>query len=259
MRENPSTVRNVLIQNECFYRYPFLKDVQLSQQVLHRIFPFSRGIFEDYVANFWCCLNVVVKLKRLLEPIALARACLALTALFSLPSSLHLYFKPSNRNLLLSLINVSLAFFLFSYHVHEKSILLPALPVSLIAPYRPLTAFWFLGIAHFSMLPLYTKDDLILPAFAALALYMLLAHSTIANWDDVRSRNPWIKLLAPISAVGCAVLSVLSLTCPPPPALPYLWTLLVSGWSFLHFAGFLAYFLHVQFVAGAETLKVKVQ
>lgn len=34
-----------------------------SLQVLHRIFPVARGVFEDKVANVWCVLNVVVNLK----------------------------------------------------------------------------------------------------------------------------------------------------------------------------------------------------
>lgn len=32
---------------------PFLFSLKSVQQVLHRIFPFQRGLFEDYVANFW--------------------------------------------------------------------------------------------------------------------------------------------------------------------------------------------------------------
>ena len=98
-----------------------------------------------------------------MEPTAIARYCLLLTALFSFPCGLHLYFKNSSRNLHISLINVSLAFFLFSYHVLEKSILLVTLPASIASPYFSFTAFWFLSISHFSMLPQYAKDDLIIP------------------------------------------------------------------------------------------------
>ncbi|KAK4003576.1 hypothetical protein OUZ56_005333 [Daphnia magna] len=54
--------------------YPFLQIHDgLLQQVIVRIFiPFQRGIFEDYVANFWCTLNVVIKIKRLLNPTSIA-------------------------------------------------------------------------------------------------------------------------------------------------------------------------------------------
>jgi hypothetical protein len=32
--------------------------------VVSRIFPIQRGLFEDKVANFWCCLDLFVKLRR---------------------------------------------------------------------------------------------------------------------------------------------------------------------------------------------------
>ncbi len=237
--------------------YPFLQFHDgLLQQVLSRVFPFDRGLFEDYVANFWCSLNVLVKIKRLMEPTSLARCCLLLTAIFSFPCGIHLYLKNSLRNLHLCLINVSLAFFLFSYHVHEKSILLVTLPVSLVSPYFPWTAFWFLAISHFSMLPLYAKDQLILPAVAVLALYCLLANSSL-KFEIPPSTG--VKFLAGGSAIGSVISILLFLTCPTPAAYPYLWTLLISVWSFAHFAGFFAFFLWVQFWAGPQSLKLKLQ
>lgn len=36
---------------------------QEIKQVLHRLFPIARGVFEDKVANFWCIVNVVHKIK----------------------------------------------------------------------------------------------------------------------------------------------------------------------------------------------------
>lgn len=237
--------------------YPFLQlHDGLLWQVLSRVFPFNRGLFEDYVANFWCTLNVVVKIKRLMEPASVARLCLVLTALFSFPCGIHLYLKKSVANLHLCLINVSLAFFLFSYHVHEKSILLVTLPVSLASPYFPLAAFWFLSMAHISMLPLYVKDGLILPAIAVLALYCLLANSSL-KLEMPRSKS--FRLLSTSSAVGSVLVAILFLTCPNPTAYPYLWTLLVSVWSFAHFGAFFVYFLWLQFVAGSRSMKLKLQ
>lgn len=32
-------------------------------QVVHRVFPLARGVFEDKVSNFWCVLNIVMKIK----------------------------------------------------------------------------------------------------------------------------------------------------------------------------------------------------
>lgn len=36
----------------------------LFTAVVHRIFPFARGLFEDKVANVWCVADLVLKIKR---------------------------------------------------------------------------------------------------------------------------------------------------------------------------------------------------
>lgn len=48
-------------------------------QVAVRLFPFSRGLFEDKVANLWFCLDVVFKLRRRLPVPILAKLALATT------------------------------------------------------------------------------------------------------------------------------------------------------------------------------------
>ena len=224
--------------------YPFLSSASDFQQVVRRVLPFDRGIFEDYVANFWCSLNVVVKVRNLFEPQILTKICLSLTALAAFPSGIHLYLKPKFTTLLISLINVSMAFFLFSFHVHEKSILLAALPVSLFSPYRPLACIWFLIISHFSMLPLYIKDDVVIPSIALLVLYVILAYNCL-KFDF--NRFKWLKLALAVSVIGSILLAVLALTCRPPAPYPYLWTLLISVFSFGHFSAFFLYFLWLQF------------
>lgn len=47
--------------------------------MLLRLFPFSRGLFEDKVANIWFCLDVVFKLRRRLSVPHLAKLALATT------------------------------------------------------------------------------------------------------------------------------------------------------------------------------------
>lgn len=42
---------------------PWLRSTAHLKQVIHRIFPVARGVFEDKVANIWCVLNIFVKLK----------------------------------------------------------------------------------------------------------------------------------------------------------------------------------------------------
>ena len=121
---------------------PFLKHGAFLQS-LHRIFPFARGLFEDKVANFWCTLNIVVKLRTIFSTTALTRIALLATIIAILPSMAIMFYVTSNSPpskkappavalLLHAMLATSLAFFLFSFQVHEKSILLPLLPATLL-------------------------------------------------------------------------------------------------------------------------------
>lgn len=42
---------------------PWLGTLSAALQVLHRVFPVARGVFEDKVANVWCVINVAFPLK----------------------------------------------------------------------------------------------------------------------------------------------------------------------------------------------------
>jgi len=42
---------------------PWLSSLESFLQVVHRIFPIYRGIFEDKVSNVWCVVNVFMKIK----------------------------------------------------------------------------------------------------------------------------------------------------------------------------------------------------
>lgn len=42
---------------------PYLEDFNTILQVVRRIFPLNRGIYEDKVSNFWYCLSVFIKVK----------------------------------------------------------------------------------------------------------------------------------------------------------------------------------------------------
>jgi alpha-1,3-glucosyltransferase len=107
---------------------------------------------------------VVVKLRHLASVPTLAKLSLLLTLIAILPSmAITLYLShsassPSNAQnrrraaptaslLNLSLFSCSMAFFLFSFQVHEKSILLPLLPLTLImADKEPPASDWAWGM-----------------------------------------------------------------------------------------------------------------
>lgn len=152
---------------------PFLFNLENLIQVLHRQFPVARGVFEDKVSNVWCALNVVFKFKTRLDNYQMMRLCLFSTLSAILPSSVDLFLRPNLKKFVLALINSSLAFFLFSYQVHEKSILLVAIPVLLYFPYAPFTCFWFLVMSVFSMTPLLVKDRLVIATVALVTFYVV--------------------------------------------------------------------------------------
>uniref|UniRef100_A0A8C1WL10 Alpha-1,3-glucosyltransferase n=1 Tax=Cyprinus carpio TaxID=7962 RepID=A0A8C1WL10_CYPCA len=220
---------------------PFLSDPKQPLQVLHRLFPVGRGLFE------------VIHIMYMQHHKALMANSFsfALTLLFVLPSSLKLLSKPTLWQFKLALVNTSLAFFLFSFQVHEKSILLVALLVFFV--FR-------------SMLPLLLKDGLLLPyvvtslAFLFLSLYLLsaLERSTeeelrlglyrklTQRWLPKLNLSRIIKWKFWFSLAAMAALSFTSVWLKPPAKLPDLFPVLVSVLSFLHFLGFIIYFNQVQ-------------
>lgn len=42
---------------------PWLRSVVHFKQLVHRLFPVARGVFEDKVSNVWCIVNIFYKLK----------------------------------------------------------------------------------------------------------------------------------------------------------------------------------------------------
>ena len=68
--------------------------------------------------------------------------------------------------------NSAWAFFLFSFQVHEKSVLLPLLPVTMLALQAPELAAWLPPLACFSMWPLLIKDGLGVAYFGVVAVFL---------------------------------------------------------------------------------------
>lgn len=150
--------------------------IQLAQAI-HRIFPFARGLFEDKVANIWCAIHSsgLYKLDRT-DPATMGRYALALTGVCILPGCLFTFLRPRKTIILWSLATCSWGFFLASYQVHEKNVLLPLLPMTLLlADKQGLSTSiraW-VGYANllgaWTMFPLLERDDLRIP-YAVLTL-----------------------------------------------------------------------------------------
>lgn len=251
---------------------PWIGSIGALKQVVHRVFPVARGVFEDKVSNVWCIVNVFIKLRNYPNSF-MAIVCLVCTLLTVIPSGVHLLFRTSKRNFLLALLNSSLGFFLFSFQVHEKSILLATLPALLLFQLYPLECFWLLQISTFSMIPLLHKDGLLLP-YLALTLFTLtllkLSISALNNFkpvgkictidlftigtflqSDGSAKSHRINRALVSSFYGSLVgqlLLLFAFVCVDPPAqLPFLWPLLISAYSCGHFVLFFIYFNYRQF------------
>jgi alpha-1,3-glucosyltransferase len=109
---------------------PFLLSggVSTFNDILFRIFPIRRGIFESKVATFWCLLNhcgiKYFKVNSWERPLQLKMTTIA-TLIACVPSLSLLYLKSSRKNFLFAQLSVCLAFFMLSMQVHEKQILSP--------------------------------------------------------------------------------------------------------------------------------------
>lgn len=173
------------------------------QQAALRVFPFGRGMWEDKVANVWCTLNTVVKLKVLFTPEELQRiSLLATLAGISVPM-LVVFFNPKKHLLPWAFAASGWAFYLFSFQVHEKSVLIPLMPSTLLIAgvtnrsdenQRVLPiVFWINNVAMFSMWPLLAREGLALQYFGM----TLCWNWVVGNFNMLSSRNGAVSNVLP--------------------------------------------------------------
>ncbi len=195
----------------------------------------------------------------------MARICLICTATAITPSSISLLLRPRKRQFLYALINSSFAFFLFSFQVHEKSILLVTLPIALIFPLDSFMSIWCLQIATFSMLPLLAKDGLTSAFIGLSGAFFMLIKLSVDNMKSEKHQNMnfmsilwnlnkqgkrsegklsenFIIFCYILSTLGQVLLTVAYFLVQPPAKLPFLHPLLVSAYSCCHFLFFFLYF-----------------
>ncbi|KAF8251450.1 ALG6, ALG8 glycosyltransferase [Wilcoxina mikolae CBS 423.85] len=149
------------------------------QQCLFRVFPFARGLWEDKVANFWCATNVALKFRETFAPATLQLASLWATLAGILPPCVLLFLNPEKRLLPLGLSACAWSFFLFSFQVHEKSVLLPLLPATLLlggslSQDTMSWVVWMNNIGMFSLWPLLRRDGLVLQYIVMSVFYAWL-------------------------------------------------------------------------------------
>ncbi|KAG5635041.1 hypothetical protein H0H81_012625 [Sphagnurus paluster] len=127
-----------------------------------------------------------------------------------------------------ALLNSALAFFLFSFQVHEKTILLPLLPITLLLSAAQVdSAVYAWGVlvnnvAVFSMWPLLKRDGLGAQYIAMLVIWnRLVGH----NPFRVPSKS-FIQVLSTAVYSAAALLHVLELVVSPPARYPDIYAVL---------------------------------
>jgi alpha-1,3-glucosyltransferase len=170
-----------------------------TAQIIHRCFPFARGVFEDKVANFWCSLNTFYKLRNLEGIVDLARISLYFTLISVLAPLLIIGAIPRKSLLPYALASSAWGFFLFSFQVHEKSVLLPLLPMTLLLgskdglskEYRAWIG-WANLLGAWTMYPLLKRDELRTPyvVVSLLWAYLLgLPPTSVSTYYDPKNEN----------------------------------------------------------------------
>ena len=237
--------------------------------IVTRLFPFHRGIFEDKVANLWYAFSVVFDYRYVLPVETIIKLALALTLLFISPVAIDLLRKPlSMERGLLALTNSALAFFLASYQVHEKSLLLALIPAALLSKDEPMIIAWFQILGAFSMYPLLLRDGLTIPYMATIVLYIIVANICY-NWStdslvgitvtaatSKRRKLPggqsllWLhvkKCVVTLSGLGMVVLHVGYAFMIPPSNLPDLFPALFALYSSCNLVFLYTYFVMWQY------------
>ncbi|TYH55563.1 hypothetical protein ES332_D09G243500v1 [Gossypium tomentosum] len=240
--------------------WPYLQSKDAALAVLSRLAPFERGIYEDYVANFWCTSSVLVKWKKLYSTQSLRIFSLASTLITCLPSMVQQILAPSSKGFLYALLNTSFSFYLFSFQVHEKSILLPLLPLTLLALEESRSILWLTHFAMFSMFPLLHRDKLVLAYMALYALFILVYFApcgpsgrchgtkTLDNTQKTKRSVDFITsitfhpLLMGFLGLCSLILHVIYLTMHPPNKYPFLFEAVIMLICFSQFVLFTFYF-----------------
>ncbi|KAG0296899.1 Glucosyltransferase-like protein, partial [Linnemannia gamsii] len=220
---------------------PWMQSMEEFLQVVHRIFPVFRGLYQDKVANVWCAVNIVIKLRERFAIEDLVRFSTLATLLSFLPSLIHLIAKPTKRGLIYGLINSSLSFFLLSFQVHEKSILLPALPITLFILDEPAMGALFNTLATFSMFPLLRQEDLTTQYYVLLGLWVWMTTGTYKNV------SPLLKFLSTLNLLVIVTMHLGEIFVAPPARYPDIYAVLNSLWSAAGFVLYWAYFNYRQF------------
>jgi alpha-1,3-glucosyltransferase len=208
-----------------------------------RIFPFHRGLFEDYVANAWVVFNPILRLRG--ATASYLRFIRYLSSLITLSLSAvpgwALLRRPEKSLLPVGLATGSLSFYLSSIMVHEKAIVLPVIFVLLSVP-----TLWELDetrvlplrvieAAFLSLTPLMKIEEATLGGFSVFALGWLVSRSLGPKTQPRKHFVSLINIIQTLSNVAATIAVSILLTCNRPIKYPFIYELIISSCCFVTF------------------------
>lgn len=224
------------------------------QHVLHRILPFQRGLFESKVSNVWCVLSLKpIRIRERLSADLQPVAALLLTFGLMLPSCVSLYRNANTNNphqknapiggdeqqrdlVFRGTTACAIAFFLASFQVHEKSLLIALAPASLLlgGPKSTNLRNWFGIFTAWTLWPLMRLDRLEGTYVCTILLFYMAASvasaaedasTTSSRTQHLSSYAPWLQR---VSYAVMAALHLLEFVVPAPAHLPDVYPVLWS-------------------------------
>lgn len=138
-------------------------------QVLTRLFPVTRGLYESKVANLWCILDTrPLDIQTRLSSSFIKILCIAFSVLGCTPFLYRIWniIGTLNKNV----AGCGLTFFLFSYHVHEKTCLV-FLPPFILA-FKPQISSRLIIICGMGCRFLIGLDGLVLEYYGITLLFL---------------------------------------------------------------------------------------
>ena len=233
---------------------PWLK-AQKIQDVFSRIFPVHRGIYEDKVATFWCVLNIFYKLNKHFDTNSLIKLSLLFT-IFGCFIPIYAIFKTKKLTKKICtqcFFVVSFAFYLFSFHVHEKTIIVPFLAYLLNLPHMRNILPSFTLIGMFSLFPLLKRENQIIPYYFTCAIFYLICkqsmklikvkkNKTNENNENKNKNEENMFLLLEMCIFAIMIFyHFVDYNIPPPKQYPWFYPMINATFCFCYFFGVFLY------------------
>ena len=209
--------------------------------VLSRMFPFQRGLFEGKVSNLWCALSTKpISMRQRIPEEMQPLVALGMTLVFIMPACYKLFlvgrYPKCSRNLewnalLWGSASTGLAFFLASFQVHEKSILMALAPISLLVWEDSTFVIWLSVVATWTLWPLIRVDQLEVGYCCTLMIFATFAWLFVTSNIMSKScfeRSTITKAIVPVTTLIMLFLHVIEATVTPPASLPDIFPVLWS-------------------------------